>query len=125
MNRTHTCGALIKSDVNKKVILNGWVNKWRDHGGLIFIDLRDRYGKTQVVFNPELNVKVYEQSKALRMEDVVQIAGIVSARPDNMINRDMQTGEIEVLADTVQILNKAKTTPFEISDEIEIGRAHV
>lgn len=120
MNRTHTCGALIKSDVNKKVILNGWVNKWRDHGGLIFIDLRDRYGKTQVVFNPELNVKVYEQSKALRMEDVVQIAGIVSARPDNMINRDMQTGEIEVLADTVQILNKAKTTPFEISDEIDI-----
>jgi len=120
MKRTHTCGALKKSDVNKKIVLAGWVNKWRDHGGLLFIDLRDRYGKTQIVFNPELNADVYEQAKMLRMEDVVQISGTVSERPAEMVNRDMRTGEIEVSADGVHILNKSKTTPFEISDEIEI-----
>ena len=114
MKRTHTCGALKKSDVNKKIVLAGWVNKWRDHGGLLFIDLRDRYGKTQIVFNPELNADVYEQAKMLRMEDVVQISGTVSERPAEMVNRDMRTGEIEVSADGVHILNKSKTTPFEI-----------
>ncbi len=121
MIRTHTCGALSKEHLGQKVILTGWVNKWRDLGGLIFIDVRDRYGKTQAVFNPEENADVYEQAKALRNEDVVEISGIVAARPDNMINREMKTGEIEVAAEALQILNKAKTTPFEILDDIEIN----
>jgi len=121
MIRTHTCGELNKDHLGQKVILTGWVNKWRDLGGLIFIDIRDRYGKTQAVFNPEINADVYEQAKALRSEDVVEISGTVSARPDNMINREMKTGEIEVTADAINILNKAKTTPFEILDDIEIN----
>lgn len=120
MIRTHTCGALTKKDLGQKVILTGWVHKWRDLGGLIFIDLRDRYGKIQTVFNPEENPDVYEQAKALRNEDVVEISGIVTARPDTMINREMKTGEIEISASALRILNKAKTTPFEILDDIEI-----
>ncbi len=120
MKRTHTCGALTAKNIGETVVLNGWVNKWRDHGGLLFIDIRDRYGKTQVVFNPEQNKEVYEQAKVLRMEDVISITGIVSARPDEMINSSMFTGEIEIIASAFEILNKAKTTPFEIRDEIEI-----
>jgi len=121
MIRTHTCGELNKEHLGQKVILTGWVNKWRDLGGLICIDIRDRYGKMQAVFNPEINAEVYEQAKALRSEDVVEISGTVSARPENMINREMKTGEIEVEAATLRILNKAKTTPFEILDDIEIN----
>ncbi len=121
MTRTHTCGALNKKNLGQKVVLTGWVNKWRDLGGLIFIDLRDRYGKVQTVFNPEENAEVYEQAKALRSEDVVEIKGTVSARPDTMINQEMKTGEIEIAASSFRILNKAKTTPFEILDDIEIN----
>ncbi len=121
MIRTHTCGELNKEHLGQKVILTGWVNKWRDLGGLIFIDVRDRYGKMQAVFNPKENADVYEQAKDLRNEDVVEISGMVAARPDNMINREMKTGEIEVAADAINILNKAKTTPFEILDDIEIN----
>jgi len=120
MNRTHNCGELTIQNLDKIVVLTGWVNKWRDLGGLIFIDVRDRYGKTQIVFNPELNAQVYEQGKALRSEDVIEISGKVLPRPDDMINKDMDTGKIEVLVDSVTILNKAKTTPFEILDDIDI-----
>ncbi len=120
MKRTHTCGALTAKNINETVVLNGWVNKWRDHGGLLFIDIRDRYGKTQVVFNPDQDKELYEKAKVLRMEDVVSVSGIVSARPDNMVNTSMFTGEIEILASDFEILNKAKTTPFEILDDIEI-----
>ncbi len=120
MKRTHTCGALTAKNLGETVVLNGWVNKWRDHGGLLFIDIRDRYGKTQVVFNPEQNKEVYEQAKILRMEDVISVTGTVSARPDEMVNPSMFTGEIEIIASGFEILNKAKTTPFEILDDIEI-----
>lgn len=120
MYRTHTCGELNSKFLNQTVTLAGWVNKWRDLGGLIFIDIRDRYGKTQIVFNPELNPEVYEQGKALRNEDVIQIEGLVNARPESMINKSMKTGEIEVQVKALRLLNKAKTTPFEISDDLEI-----
>ncbi len=121
MKRTFTCGDLNESFINKEVVLNGWVNRWRDHGGLIFIDLRDRYGVTQVVFNPQSNPEAYEMAKALRSEDVVAVKGVVAARPPEAINPKMKTGKIELHVEQLKILNKAKTTPFEIDDQIEVS----
>ncbi len=121
MKRTFTCGELNEKLVGQTVILNGWVNKWRDHGGLIFIDLRDRYGLTQIVFNPQTNPQAYEKAKALRSEDVIAVKGQVALRPPEAINPKMTTGKIEVHVEQVEILNKAKTTPFEINDQIEIS----
>ena len=121
MKRTHNCAELDLSHLGEIVILNGWVNKWRDHGGLIFIDLRDRYGITQVVFNPELNAQAYEQSKTLRSEYVISVKGRVSKRPQESINQKLKTGLIEVQVSDLEILNKAKTTPFEITNGLELN----
>ncbi len=121
MKRTHHCGALNESHTGQEVILQGWVNKWRDHGGLIFIDIRDRYGITQIVFNPQENTRAYEKAKVLRTEDVIEIKGIVQKRPPEAINKKMSTGAIEVHVSEIEILNKAKTTPFEINDQIEVS----
>ena len=97
MLRTHTNGDITKKDINKSVTLCGWVNSIRDHGGIIFIDLRDRYGFTQIVFNPKKNSSVYEQSLKLRREDVIQIKGNVVLRDKETINTNMPTGEVEVV----------------------------
>jgi aspartyl-tRNA synthetase len=121
MKRTHNCAELDLSHLGEIVILNGWVNKWRDHGGLIFIDLRDRYGITQVVFNPELNAQAYEQSKTLRSEYVISVKGRVSKRPHESINQKLKTGLIEVQVSDLEILNKAKTTPFEITNGLDLN----
>ncbi len=121
MKRTHHCGALNESHTGQEVILQGWVNKWRDHGGLIFIDIRDRYGITQIVFNPQENAQAYEKAKVLRSEDVIEVKGIVQKRPPEAINTKMSTGAIEVHVSEIEILNKAKTTPFEINDQIEVS----
>ena len=121
MKRTHNCAELDLSHLDEIVILNGWVNKWRDHGGLIFIDLRDRYGITQVVFNPELNAQSYEQSKTLRSEYVISIKGRVSKRPHESVNPKIKTGLIEILVSDLEILNKAKTTPFEITNGLDLN----
>ncbi len=117
--RTHTNGELRIEHVGEKVVLNGWVNSRRDLGGLIFITLRDRYGITQIVFEPEENSEVYEAAKKLRNEFVVSVEGVVRARPENMINKAMATGAIEVTADKLVILNEAETPPFTISDKSE------
>jgi len=120
--RTHTCGALTKSDANKKVVLSGWVNRRRDHGGLIFIDLRDRFGITQLVFDPEKNPTLHIQAEKLRAEWVITVHGHVSPRREGMANPKLATGEIEVLVDEMDILSKAKTPPFSICDEqIEVN----
>ena len=121
LKRTHSCGELTKSQANQEVILNGWVNKRRDHGGVIFIDLRDRYGITQIVFNPETHQRVHEKAKALRNEYVIAVSGRVLLRPGEAVNTAMTTGEIEIHADKLEILNPAKTPPFEIQDEIEVN----
>jgi aspartyl-tRNA synthetase len=118
LKRTHTCGELRKKDAGKTVILNGWVRKWRNHGGLLFIDLRDRYGITQVVFKPDLvDEKTMNEASHLRAEYVISVEGEVRERPEGMANKDLATGEIEVIAKKMTILNESKTPPFEIEEE--------
>ena len=120
VKRTHTCGELRKEDAGKKIILNGWVHRWRNHGGVLFIDLRDRYGRTQVVFKPDkLDQETMEQASHLRAEYVVSVQGTVNQRPEGMANKDMPTGNIEVIVDKLWILNPSKTPPFEIEDETD------
>ncbi len=116
LKRTHTCGELRKTDVGKEVVLNGWVSKRRDHGGLVFIDLRDRYGITQVVFNPEQDEELHKASRDLRPEYVLAIKGNVSERPEGTVNPGLDTGEVEVYASVLDVLSKAETPPFEIEE---------
>jgi aspartyl-tRNA synthetase len=118
--RTQTCGQLRASEVGQSVRLMGWVQRRRDHGNLIFIDLRDRTGLTQVVFNAERNAGVHQSGHALRPECVVAVDGVVAARPAESANADLPTGEIEVLVDAAEILNEAKTPPFQIEDETDV-----
>ncbi|WP_062487897.1 aspartate--tRNA ligase [Candidatus Nitrospira inopinata] len=121
--RTHRCGELTKRQVGQSVVLNGWVQRRRDHGAVMFIDLRDRTGITQVVFNAEHNAAVHKAAHALRSECVVSIAGRVMARPEESKNPNLSTGEIEVFADEVEILNEADTPPFLVEDEAEVTEA--
>jgi len=114
MFRTHTCNELTKSEIGTEVNLCGWVNTRRDHGGLIFIDLRDRYGLTQVVFDPSNNNNSFKIADKLRSEFVIKISGTVRERPEGMRNSKLNTGEIEVLVNDIDVLNKSKTPPFEI-----------
>ncbi len=119
--RTHTNGQLRGTDVGKEVLLCGWVQSYRDHGGIIFIDLRDRDGLTQVVFDPEVNKALHDLADTLRCEDVIAVTGTVRSRPEGMVNPKMLTGEIEVLASELNVLNKAATPPFQIKDAIDVG----
>ncbi len=119
LRRDHLCGVLGKKDVDKKVVLAGWVRKRRDHGGLIFIDLGDKSGITQVVFNPEINKESHLQARSLREGWVIAAAGRVEARPPDSINPKLSTGEIEVMAEDLEILNISQSLPFPIEDEIE------
>ncbi len=117
--RTHTCGELRTSDIGKTVTLTGWVDTRRDLGGVIFIDLRDRYGKTQVVFNPQTNASVHELAGSLRNEFVISVSGKLENRPEGTINPELATGEIDVMATELTILNKAETPPFPIDDKVD------
>lgn len=121
MIRTHTCGELTGKDTGKDVKLAGWVHRRRDHGGLIFIDLRDREGITQVVFNPEKSKELHETAQDLRNEYVVAVEGRVRCRPKGTENPRIKTGEIEVEAAKLSVLNTAQTPPFEIEDEGQIS----
>ncbi len=116
MLRTKTCGELSKKHIGETVTLAGWVHRRRDHGGVIFIDLRDRYGLTQVKFDPDANKSAWEKADRLRSEWVIQATGEVISRPDDMINKKMETGEVEVRVDEITVLNKSKTPPFELDD---------
>ena len=117
MLKTHDCGKLGIEHVGQEVTLAGWVNRRRDHGGLIFIDLRDRSGVAQVVTNPENAPEAHATADQARNEYVLQVKGRVRARPDDMINPDLTTGEIEVVAQELTILNPAKTPPFYIYND--------
>ncbi|MBS4167593.1 aspartate--tRNA ligase [Parachlamydia sp. AcF125] len=114
--RTHTCGALRQADTGTSVILSGWVHRYRDHGGLIFIDLRDRYGLTQLVFDPKANAAAHSTSEKLRSEWVIAIQGHVIERTAEMKNPKLATGDIEVVVEHIEVLSPAKTPPFSICD---------
>jgi len=116
--RTHTCGELAAVNNEQDVLLMGWVNRWRDHGQLIFVDLRDREGMTQIVFNAENNADLHRKAKSLRSEFVVAARGRVRVRDKGLANPNLKTGEIEVVVSEFWLLNEAKTTPFPIEDEV-------
>ncbi len=117
--RTHFLGELRKSDSGSEATLMGWVAKRRDHGGLIFVDLRDRYGVTQIVFHPQMSDDGFTIAEKLSAEDVLKIVGVVSERPEGTVNSDLDTGEIEVNAKSIELLNESETPPFEIRENVE------
>jgi aspartyl-tRNA synthetase len=119
MYRTHTCGELRIEDAGKRVSLSGWLQKSRDLGGMTFIDLRDRFGLTQLAFNMETNAEICLQARKLGREYVLQIGGIVKERENK--NLQMSTGEIEIVVDEIKVLNEAKTPPFTIEDQTDGG----
>jgi aspartyl-tRNA synthetase len=118
--RTHTCGSLRKEHVGIEVSLAGWVNRRRDHGGLIFIDLRDREGFVQTVFNPKISPAGLKTAEEMRNEFVVRLTGEVSLRPPGTENPKIPTGGIEVIVKEAEILNKSNTPPFYINEEVEV-----
>ena len=121
--RTNTCGELNKDNIGQHVTLAGWVNRRRDHGGLVFLDIRDRYGITQVICDPERSPEAHRVASELRSEYVVQVSGTVVSRLPGTENPNLSTGAIEVSADHIEILNPSRTTPFPISDTIQVDEA--
>ena len=119
MYRTHNCNALRAANIGEKVQLAGWVHSRRDLGGVIFIDLRDREGLTQVVFRPEENAELTKSAHSLRHEDVISIGGRVAPRLTGQANANLPTGEIEVVADELEILNRSDVPPFPIEGEVK------
>jgi len=115
-----SCGSLRSEDIGKSVTLAGWVHRRRDHGNLIFIDLRDREGLVQVVFNPELEEKSHNIAQQLRNEWVIQVSGEVSARPEGTVNSDMKSGEVEVYASELTVLNQSLTPPFYVNEDVSV-----
>ena len=119
--KTHTCGELNKRELGRQVTLMGWVHTRRDHGGLIFVDLRDREGITQVVFNPEVAAEAHRIAGDVRSEYVIAVTGKVSPRPENTTNPKLPTGEIELIVSELTVLNESKTPPFMIEDETDVA----
>ena len=123
MFRTHTCNDLRSEHTGQEVTLAGWVHRRRDHGGLIFIDLRDRWGLTQIVFDPNINADMHEAAQSLRNEYVIQVTGGVRHRPEGQENTNLNTGAIEVEGHSLNILNRAKTPPFDINKDTPVDEA--
>jgi aspartyl-tRNA synthetase len=123
MLKNHNCGELQPSHVGQQVTLAGWVNRQRDHGGLVFVDLRDRSGTVQVVANPDMAPDAHALLQQVRSEYVLQVVGVVQARPEGLINPDLPTGQIEVVACGARVLNPAKTTPFYMFDDSPVDEA--
>jgi len=120
MFRTHTCNALRPEHVGQEVTLAGWVHRRRDHGGLVFIDLRDRWGLTQIVFDPNVNADMHVTAQTLRNEYVIQVRGLVRQRPEGQENEKLATGQIELEGHMLKVLNQAKTPPFDINKETPV-----
>jgi aspartyl-tRNA synthetase len=123
LKRTHYCGDLNVSHDGEQVILMGWAHRRRDHGGVIFIDLRDREGLVQVVFNPEISAGCHDEAGKIRSEFVLAVKGLVRKRPEGMANPELKTGGIEVMANRLEILNEAKTPPFMLDGTTEISES--
>ncbi|MGZ3596556.1 MAG: OB-fold nucleic acid binding domain-containing protein, partial [Syntrophales bacterium] len=119
--RTHYCGNLTISNVGDEVILMGWVNRRRDHGGVIFVDLRDREGLAQIVFNPDISPDSHADAHSIRSEFVLAVRGKVQERPAGMENPDLKTGAIEVMVTELEILSESKTPPFVLNEEAEVS----
>jgi len=119
--RTHYCGDLRVADEGKKVILMGWAHRRRDHGGVIFVDLRDREGITQIVFNPEVSPEAHREAHRIRSEYVLAVSGIVRKRPEGMTNPSIRTGDIEVMVSELEILSESKTPPFVLDMDTELS----
>jgi len=119
--RTHYCGHLTALQAGEEVVLMGWAHRRRDHGGVIFIDLRDREGLVQVVFNPEISAGCHDEAGRIRAEFVLAVKGLVRRRPEGMENPDLKTGAIEVMANDLEILNESKTPPFMLDSTVEIS----
>ncbi len=117
--RTHTCGELTEKNAGELVTLVGWTNKWRDHGGVVFIDLRDRFGIVQIVFSPEIDEALHKSAHKIRNEFVLQIEGNVRVRPEGTINSSIPTGQIEVVVEKLKVLNECKPLPFMVDDETD------
>jgi aspartyl-tRNA synthetase len=124
LKRTHNCASLTLDAIGQKVVLMGWVLRRRDHGGLVFIDLRDRYGITQLVFEPETASDVHEKAHDLRSEYVIAVEGVVRRRPEGMENPKLKTGMIEVVCTALRILNTSRTPIFPLDEEIEVAETH-
>lgn len=120
MLRTHTLGELEKKHIGKDVTLAGWVHRRRDHGGLIFVDLRDRYGLTQIVFDPK-EADAFHMAEEIRPEWVLRVSGAVRPRPEGTVNSELATGAIEVAVSSIEVLSKAKTPPFEIEHDGDVN----
>ncbi|GAB4260299.1 aspartate--tRNA ligase [Thermincola ferriacetica] len=120
LKRTHHCGELRKTNIGEEVVLMGWVQRRRDHGGLIFVDLRDRSGLVQVVFSPDVDKEAFAKAEIIRSEYVLAVRGQVVARPEGTVNENLPTGEIDVNCLEVRILNKAKTPPFYIEEDVDV-----
>ncbi len=123
MRKTHNCGELRAADVGKRVTLMGWVHRRRTHGGLVFIDLRDRWGIAQLVFNPSVSAAAHDVAEQCRLEYVVATSGTVARRPEGTANPALPTGEIELVVDQAEILNAAKTPPFDINTDADVDEA--
>lgn len=121
MKRTHFCGDLRKDHLDQSVSLVGWVWHWRDHGGVIFIDLRDRTGHSQLVFDPAINEELHKQANQLRSEFCIGITGTVKPRMDGTVNPKIPTGEVEIFVDELVVYNEAETPPFPIDDHVDVG----
>ncbi len=124
MKRTHTCGELRLTNEGEAIILNGWISKRRDLGGLIFFDLRDRYGKTQVVFDETRNLEAFNIAKKLGLEDVIGVAGLVIKRPEDAKNKMIPTGEIDIDVNKIVIYNESQPTPFDINKRDSASEEH-
>lgn len=123
MLKTHPCGKLTKSDIGQTVILNGWVQRRRDLGGVLFIDLRDRTGIVQTVFNPDFSGDALAIADRARNEFVLAVQGTVVERDPETVNANLETGEIEVRVEKIEIMNAAKTPPFPIEDGVEVDES--
>ena len=121
--RTHSCGKVTENDIGSKIKIVGWTNKWRDHGGVVFIDLRDRSGVVQVVFSPEVDVEIHKAAHKIRSEFVLQVEGEVRNRPDGTVNESIPTGQVEVVVSAFRVLNECKPLPFMIDDDTDASES--
>src|ERR1051326_8157006 len=124
LRRTHTCGELRAAHAGQRVLLMGWVHRRRDHGALIFVDLRDRSGHTQVTFHEDVDPAVHKRAEEVRPEYVIAVEGTGASRTPDQVNPNMPTGEVEVVANQVWILNESRTPPFPMEEHTSELQSH-